>query len=1355
MKIIEITLTMGYKLQILMALTVSVWNLNAQSLKFEHYNDNNGLSHNSVRHIVQDDNGFLWLGTFSGLNRFDGYEFKTFTSASAPENSIPDDDITDLELDRELNHLWIGTRKGLVRYNLDTHTFHNFLPKINDPNALQDGEIRAVHVDRYKQVWVGTKDNGLFVYNPEEQRFNKIVLDGYTYIKEIFEDSEGHLWIGSYGSAGVAKISLDNLGNIAQVKEYNLTIPESTEINPYINFIYEDHKSDIFVGSRRGLYKLDVKADSFENLYIEDAEIRDKLGPYFISVARAPNGEYWLGTLGGILVVDEIEQVGQQNYRWYYSELSDDDSLVDNLVAALYFDAAGVLWIGTEDGLEKYDPYNNQFKYNADISRYIGNQVPRIRGFAKTKDDRIIVATRHNGLFISNDGEFVPLFNNNKDIVSIYTNDGNIFYCGLWEGQVLRYDYSSAKATVLDVGFSQSPVLAFAHLNNNTMVVGSHGEGSVIINTVSLQPVKGQGILLPSRSINNCVIDSVGTIWYATQTGVVRYDPKGGNIVAYEADNGNKTGLSHGNVSDIAIDPSGKIWAGTRKGLDYYDPDLDEFVPILNPAELHNSWVTDVVAESHGVLWLNMNNNRVARYNSISNELKIYYTDSGNRLDVFSLTDFYYADDSHVYLGGKNEIISFSPKDIQDNDYSPPPIITDIRIQNTDLEVGGVFNDQQILTTDLNVSRELVLENDNKNFSLTFSSPSYTNERFNKYSYRLAGFDEGWTTVDMRQRTVQYTNLFFGDYTFEVKAMNSYGVWSDISSFRIEILPPFWLTYQAFILLLVVLSVLFYVVRKQIKSRLQLKQQLLLEKVKRERDEKLNNEKLRFFTNISHELRTPLTLILGPTKQLIDESKGTGNQFHQSRYNMILQNANRLLNLVNQVLDFRRAQSGELRLRVTQTDILLHTRNTFRSFEELADDKKIEFNLICESNTIEGYIDRDKYDKMLYNLLSNALKFTHKYGHVDLFVGTKLEDSKAILVVEISDDGIGIPLESQEKIFSRFYQAANSKENNTGSGIGLSLVQVLVQLHKGTIAVQSKPQKGSVFTLKIPIDRKAYGDHEVFELGKSPVIEHSPHLISSKKIIKSTHLKERILIVEDNVELRSYLVDYLSDYYKVFEAENGQKGLDICRQIKPALCVADIMMPVMDGLEFCKELKNDGDISHIPVILLTALSDNDDKIRGYSSGADGYLVKPFDPSLLKTRIENIIHSRMDLKGKFSGEVESKAITLTHSPVDEKFMQKLIKLIEDDLGNMEMSTTYLCQELGMSSSKLYRKIKELTDLAPNEFIRTIRLKKAAQLLGSKKYNVSEVATMVGFNDPLYFSRCFKKQFGYPPSNLVKH
>ncbi|MEP3383114.1 MAG: two-component regulator propeller domain-containing protein, partial [Flavobacteriaceae bacterium] len=413
----------------------------AQNIKFEHYNDNSGLSHNSVRHIVQDNNGFLWLGTFSGLNRFDGYEFKSYLSSFSNENSLNDDDITALEFDSNSNSLWIGTRNGLTKLDIETHSFETFLPEKNNPNSIEDHEIRSVLVDRMKSVWVGTKTQGLFRFYPGSKKFKKIPLEGFEYIKEIFEDKEGNIWIGSYEKRSIAKLSFDNNGKIDQTITYSLSIPFSNEKNPYINFIYEDHKSDIFVGTRSGLYKLDKENDVFENLYIDNSYVRDQVGPYFVSIARSPEGRYWLGTLGGLLVCDQLEDIAKGKFEWHYTILSDDTSLVDNLISSLYFDTSDVLWIGTEDGLDKYDPYENQFKLNKGISEHIDNQVPGIRGFSKTFDEKLIIATRHNGLFLFDDDLITPLYNKTSDIASIYSVDGKIFYCGLWNGEVLVYHY--------------------------------------------------------------------------------------------------------------------------------------------------------------------------------------------------------------------------------------------------------------------------------------------------------------------------------------------------------------------------------------------------------------------------------------------------------------------------------------------------------------------------------------------------------------------------------------------------------------------------------------------------------------------------------------------------------------------------------------------------------------------------------------------------------------------------------------------------------------------------------------------------------------------------------------------------
>ncbi|KDN55818.1 histidine kinase [Flavobacterium seoulense] len=1294
----------------------------------------------------------MWLGTFFGLNRFDGYQFKPYMSSEFGKNKLYNDDITALELDEASHDLWIGTRKGLTLYQMDTNVFTTFFNKKNDPNSLPEDEIRSVHVDKFKRVWVGTMSKGVAVYSPKEQRFSKINIKGFDYIKEIFQDKKGNIWIGSFGKGSVAKIILGTKGEILKITTYTLSIPNSNQKNPYINFIYEDVKADIFVGTRDGLYKLNKAKNLFENLYINDAVLRNKLGPYFISVAQAPDGKYWLGTLGGLVVCDQLENVANGNFQRYYSKLTDDSSLVGNLVNSLYFDKTGVLWIGTEDGLDKYDPYGDQFKISKDISLYNDNQKPNIRGFAKTYDGNVIAATRYNGLFVSRDKSFVPLHNSKNDIASVYSNDGKTVYCGLWNGEIVVYNYLSNSSRLVDVGIKNSPIISFLVVDENTLVVGSFGEGAVIVDPKTLDVKVPKGVLLPNFQISKIKADRFKNLWFATETGVAKYNLKTKKLKIYLKGEDEKIGLPANYVSDILIDTNGDIWVATVKGLGIYDAKKDNFIPILEPKELYGKWITDLEMDNDGYLWLNINNNSIARYKKKSKKINIYYVDSGNRLDVFSSKGFYSLNNSTIYLGGKNGIIYFSADKIKENKISPQPIITEFKVQNEEVFPGVEINGQIPFYKDINSNKEVELNFDNRNFSIQFSTPSYTNERLNKFEYMLEGFDKNWITTTSDARTIQYTNLNPNKYVFKIRASNSDGVWSKTKAYNITILSPFWTNTKIFLLLILLFSVSAYYIRKEIRSRIKLRQALLLERVKRDSDERLSNEKLQFFTNISHELRTPLTLILGPAKQLLEQEEGF--DYDKSKLHLIYQNASRLLLLVNQILDFRKAQSGELKLKVSKTEIIANTQTVFDSFRQLAQEKEINFHFNYEIESLEGWIDVDKYHKILYNLLSNALKFTNNFGTVDLFIGVKENDGENKLIVEVSDDGIGIPLESQKKIFSRFYQVKTSKKNNTGSGIGLSLVISLVEVHRGHLKLKSVPLQGSTFTFELPISKSSYKKSEVFDIEyKEAEVEYAP-LDTVKKPNQNTELKQNILVIEDNAELRFFIVDYLSDYYKVYQAENGDEGLHLCKKIKPALCVVDAMMPVMGGFQFVETLKSDEEISHTALIMLTALSENENKIKGYNLGVDEYMVKPFDPSLLKTRIDNIIKTRIELKQKFSGEIESDVATLTHSQLDVDFIASITGLIEEKISDPELTANFMCAELGMSSSKLYRKIKQLTDLSPNEFIRTVRLKKAAQLLKLKTYNVSEVADKVGFNDPLYFSRCFKKQFGYSPSRLIK-
>jgi signal transduction histidine kinase/ligand-binding sensor domain-containing protein/DNA-binding response OmpR family regulator len=1325
-----------------------ILSVQGQRINFEHYNDGDGLSYNSVRHIVQDEKGFLWLGTFSGLSRFDGYQFKSYTTSSE-EKTINNDDITALELDTSSNKLWIGTRNGLTVLELDTHKFTTFLPDEKILKGLEDAEIRGLYVDKWDRVWVGTREKGVSIFYPKEERFEKVDIDGFEYVKEIFEDKNGNIWIGSL-DGGIAKITLDNDGELSEITLYDLLIPNANKKNPYINFIYEDFKSDIFIGTREGLYKLDTSTNTFKNLYIKDDAVRNSLGPYFISVARAPDGKYWIGTLGGILVCNQFEDIEKGNFARHSAVRTEDTSLIDNLVYALYFDASGVLWIGTEDGLDKYDPYENQFIISNDISKYIDNQIPKIKGFAKTYDSKVIVATSYNGLFMSKEDEIVPLYNGQHDIASIYSSDGKIFYCGLWNGELMVYDYEKNSSKVIKTSIENEAILCIAEYREGEIIIGSYGKGVAVLNKETFEIVISSDIIIPNYEVTKIVKGSNDNLWITTQSGMVYYNIKTQSVKLYNNNKKNsENGLPHNNVSDIVIDSENTIWAATRKGVAKYNLVNDRFETISELDEIKGVWVTDMVIGNGDNLWLNLNNNKIAKYNVKLKKLRVYHVNSGNRLDIFSSSGFYNFNNSRIYLGGKNNVIYFYPNEIKENKWSPIPVITEFRVQNKEIIPNVEVNGKIPLQEDLNYNREIELNYKNRNFSIQFSAPSFSNARLNKFQYMLEGFDENWVETNSNARTIQYVNLSANDYVFKVKSRNSDGYWSEVSNYQIKVHPIFWLTYQGILLILLIISLLLYFARKQIKSRLLLKNAFLEEKIKRERDEKLNNEKLRFFTNISHELRTPLTLILGPVRQLLELT--ASSSYERSRASLINQNANRLLRLVNQILDFRRAETGVIKLKVVKSEVLIPTKNVFYSFSELAESKHINFNLDMEKDIIDCWIDLEKYNKILYNLLSNALKFTENYGSVNLFIGIE-EGKRRTLIIEVSDDGIGIPMESQQKIFSRFYQASNSKEITTGTGIGLSLVKALVDIHKGEIKVESTPKFGSIFTVRLPIDKEYFQKSEIFEFGT--VTTEDIGEVWIKKVKNNIDVKHKILIIEDNIELRKYLVDFLSDYYKVYEAENGMKGLKVCRKVKPILCVVDVMMPEMNGFEYVQALKNDESISHTAIILLTALAESENRIKGYSIGVDGYLVKPFDPSLLRIRIENIIKTHSDLKQKFSVEVESDVSILAHSQIDIDFISKVKDVIEKAISNPELTDKYLCDEMAMSSSQLYKRIKQLTDLSPKEFVRIVRLKESVQLLKTKKYNVSEVANMVGFNDPLYFSKCFKNQFGSSPTKYIK-
>ena len=1326
--------------------------MNAQGVRFEHYNESNGLSQNSVRHILQDSTGFLWLGTFRGLNRFDGYQFKPFLSS---DYNINNDDITALELSKNGEDLWIGTRKGLTKLHIPTQTFTSFLPNSNDPNSLPDPEIRAIYIDAFNHVWLGTKSKGVVIYDPEENSFSALPIDKYSYVKTIYQDSNGFIWIGSYGTVGVARITVDSRGKPINIETYGLDIPDSESKNPYSYFFFEDQKNDFFIGTRDGLFKWNKDIRKFDHLPLPDEDFAKSIGPYFVCIAQAPTGEYWLGTIGGILVCDHLEDISLGKFKRYQFKDFNKHALIDDFVSSLFFDQNNVLWIGTENGLDKFDPYENQFELVNRIDDSAREKILKVSGFEKAHDGKLIIAYRNFGLYTFSKTEGTQeLLKVEEEISSIKSFDGVTFYCGLWNGHVLIYNYKTNMVKTIDVAQAESPIFSFYQLPKDEILISSYGSGSIILDKEGNKVANQKLEAIKDYRIDKMAQDSNGLFWIASSIGVVKYDIGQDKVIqVYDNKVNDSIGFANAEISDILIDREQQIWCTNRSGLYKFNTKFQNFVQ-QDIADLKNVWITDILESREGKLWLNLNSNEVAEYDKKTRTSTLYHIDTGYKLDFFSFRGFFIHNNSDIYLGAKDGFVRFPLNDKKTLQAPTKPFISDLYVNNKKTNIGDLIGNGIYYDTDLNHSKHIQIPYDKRNFSLTFSVPSYSEELFNKYQYKLEGYDDDWNTVDVTRRTAHYTNLFFGDYVFLLKASNSQGAWSEVVSYNIKILPPIWLSPIAIFIYLLLFTLVIFIVTQIRKKQSALKTELLLEKVKREKEERINEEKLKLFTNISHELRNPLSLIIGPAGQLVEE--GFGSEKHQTKYNLIFQNAKKLMGMVNQILDFRKAEGGKLKLKVAKTPIISHTKNLYNSFLPLALEKKIKMNFIHDQEKIEGWVDTDKYAKIVNNLLSNAIKFTKRNGKIDLFLDSKGEE-EPYLVLEVADNGIGIQKEEHDKIFSRFYQVkeAVNENNSIGTGIGLSLVKSLVEIHKAKLELTSEPNKGSAFKVIFPIHKSAYAPHEIFDLNLNEKSYGTPQEISipnAADVPAEQDQRPKVLIIDDNEELRNYIAGCLGDHFDTYQAKNGEDGLVKCRSLQPTLCVCDVMMPKMDGFEFCESLKQDDTISHIPIIMLTALSQVENKIKGYKLGADDYLAKPFDPSLLKIRIDNIIKNRSKLKARFSKSTEVELESITHSPADEEFLAKVNQLIEDNLNSEKLTPAFIAEEMATSSSTLYRKIKELTDIGPNEFIRVIRLKKAVTLLRTRRHNVSEVSYLVGFNDPLYFSKCFKQQFGFSPSKL---
>lgn len=1334
----------------------------AQKASFEKILSQDGEANLSVRKIIQDKNGFLWLATFSGLYRYEGDEFIVQHRTRANEQINPD--ITALLQDLN-NNIWIGTNHGLSKYNLETEKLTTYFRSVLDSGSVSSDKIRSLGMDSAGRIFIGTYDSGLNVYNESDDSFSKINIGGSNtdselYIKSILIDKKGKFWVGTFGDGVYCFNYTDS--KVDSVCHFSKNDPINNLSNNNVYCLYQDIDGQIAIGTRNGLNVFNPKTNSIRTYYSTIESSKGEMTNNFRSVKRDKNGTLWLGTWGGIILCDSFADLDSGQIELLIHDRTDKNSISHVQIMDFYEDNSGCIWIGTENGLNKFDLYQNQF---VQISGQAVNQLKEqtATAFLPYEDGHLMLTLSHGIIqYNGNKNHFFPVENGfdqfDERLYSFLVDTKNNIWAGSYNGLLIRMDGITQKFTTFRHSSNNTPIYALAESNDGDIIVGTGGEGLKYFNP-NTTTFKTDKFLSDETQVNDILIDRIGNLWLATQYGIFQRILGNKTFDYYLPDKSDDI-LNPNIFNDIEESEKGMLLVGGRNGLYKYNASSNSFEPqTFKDAEY--MWVTNIQFDSGENVWLNLNFNRIARLSPELIQFRFFSVNNGTRSSQYNRRGFFIDKDDFLYLSGFDQVYKFDTSKPMTNNYSPNPVFTKLIINNTEVHAYTRLNKHTVLSQNITSQKKIVLDHLNKDFTLWFSTASYVNSRENKYRYILHGYDKNWH--EGNERFAHYTNLARGTYTFEVYSANNDGLWSkDSAKLNIKVKPsPFQSTIAILIYLLIIVAV-FIFTRRIVLARINMKRELLVERVKRDKEEKFNEERLRFYTNISHELRTPLTLIVGPIKQLISEEKKGTKAFKLQE--LIQNNSQRLLSLVNQLLDFRKSLYEGMKLKAIYLDIVDIVQSNITAFDYMAKEKSIRVKFTTENNSILGWFDKEKLDIIIFNVLSNAFKYTPENGsiHIDLCINkAKQKYPNGIVELKIMDSGKGIPKDQYEKVFQRFYQVKdnnNKVSTDTGSGIGLAFVKSLVELHHGGIDLESEPGK-TCFTITLPLGKDIYSDDELFDFKRDAdrrTKELYTHSITKSKDVephKEQSDRTPILLIEDNNELKEFLFDYLSEEYDVSLASNGVEGLEVCKKQAPRLVVTDVMMDKMDGFAFCEKLKSDIEISHIPVLLMTALSSIENKITGYKTGADDYITKPFEPELLKIRIENILDNIEKYKKSFKREQDVTTKELTFSKIDEEFLNKVIKIIEDNIDNSQFDIDHVCRYCGVSSSHLYRKIKSITGLSPNEFIRTYRLKQAAKMIAESNLNISEIAYKVGFSDAFYFSKCFKKQFGTSPSRFI--
>ena len=1329
----------------------------------------NVLSHNQVNAILKDADGFVWFGTMSGLNRYDGYSCKIFRKSSNDSTSLSDNYINAL-YELPDGKMWVATRDTPCIYSSHTEKFDANYRKYLRSLGLPSGTISNVIKGNNGRYWFLYDSLDVYMYSSADkkakllrQNFKFSPSGKITYVKET---SDGKLWV-IYQTGFLQEYDLRSGKNIFSSNAFQKLNKGN---NPYNLLV--DNDGDIWIWCiPYGVFLFHPQDNSIREF--NESSYPSKLNSNLVrQVVQDNNGLIWVATdHGGVTLIDK-----KSNFKTSYlvNDPKDPRSLSQNSITDLYKDDNGIIWLGTykqgvnylNGNLVKFPHYHHMESNQKSL------QYDDVNRFVEDKLGNIWIGSNGGGLiyFDRKNNTFKQYLHDRKNenslssnvIVSLWIDHEDKLWIGSFFGGLDCFDGKKFTHYRHDnndpSSLANDNVWELLEDREQNLWIGTLGGGLDLFDRKTkrfkhLQNKDAQGPIL-SNYISAIMEDRKGDLWIGTDNGVTVFEKNKTTPSFYQHTN-SKSGLSNNNVICISEDSRGRIWVGTREGLNLFNEQTGNFQTFTTSDGLPDNVILNILEDNHQTLWISTPNglcNAVPRQNENGISFSVINYDEMNNLQNREFNDnaAFKTKDGELIFGGPSGFNIINPDKIVKPVYHPKIVFTGLQILNNNIEVGQEINNRILLKQSLPHLQSIDLKYKENVFSIEFASLDLSHSSRDKYAYIMEGFNSDWLYTDGSQRRATYTNLDPGHYTFKVKILNADGVWSDVKSLKINIAPPFWRTPVAYVIYTLIIVVILLLVRRITLDRIHMRFEMRQQRREAERAHALDQLKTKFFTNVSHEFRTPLSLIISPLDKII---KNTTDEDQKKQLNLVHRNARRLLNLVNQLLDFRKIEVQGLKLHPAIGDIVKFTEDISCSFTDIAEKKGIQFSFSSDIDSLEIYFDKDKIEKILFNLLSNAFKYTHDRGKVSVHLACNLpkeNEKDGTLAIEVSDTGIGIPADQQEKIFERFFQTDVPESMvNQGTGIGLAITKEFVRLHGGVITVKSEPEKGTRFTVTLPA-KKIY-EPPVLSASTPALIEDKEQIIFDES--QGNGKRKTIVVAEDNEDLRFYLKENLRAHYHVEEATNGKEGWEKIKLLNPDLVVSDIMMPVMDGIELAKKIKNETLTAHIPVILLTAMGSEEKQIEGFQAGVNDYITKPFTFEILATRIKNLLAQQKLLQKRFQKQIEVNPSEVTVTPVDEKFLKQALGVVEKFMDNPEFSVEDFSREMCMSRKALYNKILSLTGKAPLEFIRSIRIKRAAQLLEKSGMTIAEIAYEVGFNNPKNFTKYFKEEFKVLPSQYV--